>query len=106
MWVGLTCFEISHGRVTAPKSHAVISIDLVCLNMYSILKQILAFLLSILKVVDTHLNMSLCSSLLQLNCPDKTHSKNLVLLLLCPMDYEDNEKKSNTSFYLIANLTI
>ncbi len=42
MWVGLTCFEISHGRVTAPKSHAVISIDLVCLNIYHILTADLA----------------------------------------------------------------
>lgn len=48
--------------------------------------------------------MSLCSSLLQLNCPDRTTSKNLVLLLLCPMGGKKTLKVlslCSSSFYLM-----
>lgn len=83
-----TCLEIFQGRVTAPRSQPVISMDL---SMTC--KLVSSYLFGCTKWKwlgrrnvfilhkGRHLRTSLCPSSVQLNSPDRTHSKNLVLRL-------------------------
>ena len=81
----LTCLDIVHGRVTAPKSEAVINIDLFRDQKW-IPKLIWEFNFCHRKRFllrnKAHLSTSRRASSVQLNSPDSTLSKNLLLRLI------------------------
>lgn len=88
-----TCLEIFQGRVTAPRSHAVISMDLLTAHEFMSPGSFWLSAFS-LKKKGRNLKTSLCPSSVHLNSPDRTLSKNLVLLLYNEIvNYMEDKKR-------------